>query len=56
MHIIVCIGLLAYLCIGYIMYSKNMLIIIEIIHKSAVRELGQCVTTFSTFLQNELLL
>jgi hypothetical protein len=55
MPIIVHIILPVYLCIGYIMCSKTMLIVIEIVHKSAIRELGQGVTTYSTFLQNELL-
>ena len=38
------------------MYSKTMLIVIEVIHESATHELDQGVTTFSTFVRNELLL
>jgi hypothetical protein len=56
MRIIICVILPARLCIGYAMHRKNMLIVIEIVHKSVIHELGQGVTTFSTSVQNELLL
>ena len=44
MPIIICIILPVCLCVGYMVYSKNMLIVIEIIHKSAICVLGQGVS------------
>ena len=56
MPIIICVILPAYLCIGYAMCIKTMLIVMKVIHKSAIHELDQVVTTFSIFVRNELLL
>ena len=54
MHVIICIILL-YIFL-YITFNKNVLLLVQNIYKKSIYNLGQGVTNFSTFLQNELLM